>query len=266
MADEGNEVFIDDYESSSAEEAAASAAPAVIEGDDIPEQFRGKTAKEIAEAADRAMKALRVSEDARLAALEKRVNTPAESAPAGPAAEPEPEPLTEEAFAQMYEENPTKALMLMAERVASTTERNVLARIAPMQAGARSAAENAAKQKYADEFEILGPEIEAVVKKIPNPSYLSNPGAWDDVMAYVRGQNIDKIIEHKMKKVSAGAENTARTEQINSTGFTSTRPIAAAPAGGSDPSHFGLDETERKVADTLNQSYKDYARYKKMGR
>lgn len=262
---EGNEVSIDDFEAMETERQAKETAPAVITGDDIPEQFRGKSAKEIAETADRSMKALRISEEARLAALEARANTPAPVAPVA-SVDNGPQELTEEEFDALYEEDPKRALRIAAERIAMTTERNVLARMAPLQQGQRASAEQAARQKYADEFEALGKEIDAVVAKIPNPQYLSNPGAWDEVISYVRGQNIDKIVEMRMAKASASSEAAARAAQQMNTGFSATRPVApAASIGGSDPSHHGLDDTERKVADTLNQSYAEFARWKKMG-
>ena len=262
MFDEGNEVSVDDFEAMEAEKKIP--AVPVADGDDIPEAFRGKSVKEIADAADRAQQALRISENARLKALEDRANAPL--APAAPVVtEQAPQELTEEEFDALYEEDPKRALRIAAERIALTTERNVLARIAPMQAGARSQAESMARQKYPDEFEILSEEIKAVVAKIPNPQYLSSPDAWDDVIAYVRGHNIDKIVERKIKKASESNEAAARAAQTANAGFTGSRAMSPVVPAGNDPKHYGLDETERKVADTLGQSYSEYARYKKMG-
>lgn len=261
----GNEVSIEDFEAVEAASKAAAAGPALLTGDDIPEQFRGKSAKEIAEMADRSMKALRVSEEARLAALEARAAAPVPVAPAAPPAE-DPQEMTDEQFDALYEEDPKRALRVAAERIALTTERNILARMAPLQAGQRDSAEAAARAKYTEEFELLGDEIKAVVAKIPNQQYLSSPGAWDDVISFVRGKNIDKVVDARMKKVGAANESTARAAQFASAGFTATRTVAPAPViAGSDPSNHGLDPAELKIADTLGQSPAEYARWKKMG-
>jgi hypothetical protein len=78
-------VDIDEFERSQAAPAAPpKASEFKLEGDDIPEEFRGKTASEIAKLAGSFQSALRISEDARgamRASMESRQPAPASSAP-----------------------------------------------------------------------------------------------------------------------------------------------------------------------------------------
>ncbi len=263
----GSEVFLEDFEKAEKEAAAAAAAPKPIEGEDIPAEFKGKTQKEIIEIAQREAAARKISEAARLTALENRANAPAPSAAAPAAPAPvEDKFLSEEEFDALYEENPAKAIRVMADQVAKVTERNVMARVGPLQSGAKSSAEAFVRQKYAEEFALLGDEIKEVAARIPNQQFLSSVEGWEEVLTYVRGRNLEKIVDSRLKKSQEEVEKRSRQEQISSTGFSSTRAAAPPPPpGGSNAEHHGLDETERKVADTLGQTYADYAKYKRMG-
>lgn len=240
-------------------------APAVLEGDDVPEEFRGKTAAEIAKIASQRTEALRTSESARLAALETR-REPAASAPVVVAPPAAPAQMTDEEFDALYETDPKQALRLMKEQSEASITQNVLARVMPLQAGAVASAEAQARAQFAAEFELFGPEIEKIIAGVPNKAFLASPKGWSDIISYIRGQpeNFDKLVAHRTKGSEAAAAAAARQREVDSAGFTSRTTVApAAPKMGGDPSHYGLDEVERRVADNMGMTYDEYAKWKR---
>ncbi len=242
--------------------------PSVLEGDDIPEEFRGKTAAEVAKIAAQRTEALRTSESARLAALEAQRSAPAPVVVNQPAAPAAPAEMTQEEFDALYETDPKAALKIMKEQTEDQITRNVLARIMPLQSGMTASAEAAARAQFSTEFELFGDQIKQIVDTVPNKQFLASPKGWADIISYIRGQpeNFEKLVAHKNKGSEEAARTAARQAQIESAGFSSRAPVAPPSARmGNDPTFFGLDDTERKVADNLGMSYKEYAHWKRMG-
>ena len=91
------------------------------------------------------------------------------------------------------------------------------------------------------------------------------------IVSAVRGkpENFEKIIEVRATKAARAAAAAAQEAQSGSAGAsfsTSTvRPITSAPSAGSDQGNFGLDNDERRAADVMGMSYKDYAHWKRIG-
>lgn len=262
MAEQGNDSGVTEHTMEEIEAAlAAPAGPAKIEGDDIPEQFRGKTAKEIADIAAASERALRVSEQARLSAAETRQATPAPApAPAPVAAAPL---MTREEFQAMYEQDPLGALELYDQQREAKLLANLEARVLPLAAGAASAAEAQARSKFESEFELFGSEIKQLASQVPNKAFLASPEGWEQLISFVRGKegNFDKLMEHKIAK-NQGAQ--ARADQAAAAGFTSRSAVATIVKGASDPTNHGLDATELKVAAEFNMSPAEYVKWRDM--
>lgn len=266
MADEGDdynsEVTIDDV---IAAENAERAQPLKLDGEDVPEEIRGKSPAEIADMVRRHQEALRISEDARLKALESR---PAVVTP--PAAPPAPEPvktMTQEEFDALYESDPRAALQVYAELQEKRIMQNVEARISSLAGGTASSIETAMRERYKDEFELFDNEIKTLAGQVPDKALLANPQAWEQLISFVRGKpgNFEKLLEHRTQKTTAAAADAARQTQVTDSGFSSKGSVApTGPKGSGDLTHYGLDETERMVADKLGISYADYAKQKRM--
>lgn len=257
------EVSINDVDAAA---AAAAAAPKKLEGDDVPEEFRGKSVTEVAEMVQKHRDALRISEEARIKALEARpaVITPAPTEPAAPVQKP---PMTQDEFDALYETDPKAALAVFAEQQEARIMQNVDARIRNLAAGNAVSVEQSMRTKFATEFELFGDEIKAFTAKIPDKSVLASPESWEQLISFVRGKpgNIDKLIEHRVKKNTDAAAEAARAAEAAGAGFSSKTPVVTTgPRSGGDPTFYGLDETERRVADALGQSYSEYAKYKGM--
>ena len=237
-----------------------------LEGDAIPEAFRGKSVAELVALASGQQKALEISENARLAlknsqeALEASRGTATAPAPA-PAATPEPEH-TEEELRELYDKDPFAYQQLMNDRLEKRILGNVQQRLAPVVDSSVDRVIRDARSQYPDDFAALGQDIERMISQLPDRRVLSAPGAMDDLVAFVRGKNIQKYVAHINSK---GTEdlNAARREagEQTPTEFNRT-PVPPRPRGNSQQ----LDETEKAVADALGVSHADYAKNKTSNR
>lgn len=214
--------------------------------------------------------ALRISEDARIRAEERLRAAPAPAA-APTAAQPDPvEMLTDDQIAKIAEEKGlTAALRIVQAQTFKLAERHLNTRLEGMQAAGSVSAENAAKAKYPMEFELFGDEIKKIATDAPDKSQLANANNWDSIIAYVRGKegNLQKYVTRLAEDGSKEAEKTAKANQRETAGThapsgggRSTGGISAGADG-----FFGLDATEREIADKLGRKYKDYAAWKRVG-
>lgn len=264
MADEGNsvELSLEEMEAAAASEVVK---PNVLDGDGVPAEFKGKSAQEVSEMLTRTQTALRISEESRLKALEDAARRPA-AAVVVPPAPPEVKEMTQDEFDALYETNPREALRLWGEQREEILTRNIMARVAPLAAGAANSAEQFAKERFKDEFAIFAADIEQIKKTIPNPGFLASSEGWEQVISFVRGKpgNFERLIEHKTKGNNDAAAAAARAAEVASAGATPRSTVTPISAGASDPSHFNLDETERRVAAELKMSNQEYAKWKGM--
>lgn len=256
-----------DFEQMAAEAAVNANKPPVLEGAAIPEQFRGKSVNDLLEEIRKREEALRISEEARQRTLEEAVRRPAPPAVPPPPAPEEPKLPTKEELAAMYAEDPIAALEIYGQFVEQRITKNLSGRMAPLADAGVVAAEQVARAKYAEEFELFGSEIDKAKGMIPDKSFLANPQNWDQLIAYVRGTpgNFERLIEARNKKNADLAAAAARNAQAATSGFQSTARVTPPVRTEGDPSYHGLDETERKVAETLGQSYADFAKWKRRG-
>lgn len=258
---------------------AATAADLKLEGDAIPEQYRGKSVADVLKMVEATTGALRISEEARKTAEASREPVTREVIREVAPAAVVDERLTKEQLATLFESDPISAVGYMTDIAAKDATRQVEARLAPLAIGAANNAEAAAKAQFKDEFELFGPEIKemtALIAKNPGgKEYLGTPAAWEQAISYVRGktENLEKLIAHRVAKTSTAAAEAARIAQEGRTGYSPTPTRGSADAGkvvGSIPDSAGLDETQRKIADTfiaqgVFKSYAEYAKWDKLG-
>jgi hypothetical protein len=236
-----------------------------LDGEEIPESLRGKTLKEVLTLNEGMSNALKVSEQARLQAeqmaqISKRVDSIATPAPVKPVEE-EPE-MTREEIAALFEEKPLEAVEKMQEIAVRKAEKAFNQRFGVLAAGASSSLENSAKQKYGDEFAALGSEINAVIDSVPGGrNALTSEKSWDDLVAYVRGQNFDKMVEYKTAKNAEAAAQQAQAQQQVGTGFTAAPRRAPPPT----PANGKLDAVQLEIAKELNMSPEEYIKWSNVG-
>lgn len=247
MADaleQGNSMTMEEMEAAdAADKVAAAKEPTAAE-------------KEAADRIQRLETAVRVSEDARLRALaEAAAAKAAVQPPPTPAPVPDgPKDLTAEELEAMVAENPTKALQLAMEQTRRVTTRDLEARIGPLVNAGFSTAEAMARQKHAADFEILGPEIEAFLKTIPEQqkrTALGNAEGWETMLNYVRGQHTDKIVDARIEKAIAARLGGARADQQTSAPSNIAAPGAVTPPSPTGGRGIVWDATTIEIMKTV---------------
>lgn len=204
----------------------------VVDGDDIPEPVRGKSVKELADYAKRAENALRMSEQAREALLAQQQAIASQRAVQAP--QQTPQELSATAIHEMLAKDPASAydaIQHMIDQRIAPQAHNFQQRMEGLLTGAMTLAEQQARAKYPLEFSSLSHEIKSVVDQIPDRQGLTSTEGWDRVVAFVRGQHIDKYLEARDRA-------RAQTEQRQSAGpslRTTTRMSQASPGSITDP-------------------------------
>ena len=245
-----------------------------LDGDEVPEALRGKSAADLLKHVDGLSQALKISEDARKETADKVTEISARlaasqiaGAAAAPLTEEEKVPTLEEITAA-FQEDPMKAMTMMEERTEKRLTQNLDQRIRPLTAGSAMTAESRAKERYTEDFALLNKEIDDVLTRQGlTRQALTTDNHWDDLIAYVRGRNMDRIIDHRAGKAAEVARKAAEEAAAMSTGFSGTaaagRPPASAPAGD-------LDETQKEIIRVMRSSgididEKSYAKWSKVG-
>ncbi len=194
----------------------------MVDGASVPEELRGKSTQDLLDMNKRLADSLRASEDARVRAIAEqaaRAAVPAPVAAPAPVAPEGPKDLTAEELEALVREDPTKALTLAMEQTRRRTTRDLEARINPLINAGFSTAEQMARAKHASDFELLGPEIDAFMKTIPEDQKrvaLGNAEGWETMLNYIRGQNVDKIVSARVDKAITDRLGAARSDQAAS--------------------------------------------------
>lgn len=228
-----------------------------LDGDDVPDDLKGKSVKEIIEQLKGTGEALRMSEAARLQGTQQPQVQPQ------PQPEPEPEELTQDQIREMYEQDPVKAIEAMNAQAARRAEKNFEARIKPLIEGSAAQVEAAARVKYAEEFELFGAEISSLIQSYPQAkALLANPKAWDDLVAIVRGRpgNFERLVERKMQKMSGATPEAARAEQRQAAGFTASGTARSKPAQGG----VQLDPLQEEIRLKMGHTVEEYIKWMRM--
>jgi hypothetical protein len=164
--------------------------------------------------------------------------------------------MTEEQLGELFRTDPVKAIGHMLTRAQQTIEANIDRRIKPLLGGTADAVEQAARARYPDEFAVLGDEITRFVATLPDRSVLSTSKAWDDLVAYIRGQpaSFDKLVDHRANKKKAADAAMAQAGQAVAAGATIVSPTRPAASTGKQE----LDPTAREIAKTLGMTDAEY--------
>lgn len=271
----GESVTLDDIAAELESNNASAVQDAKLEGDDVPEELRGKTVKEAIAFAKATKDALLLSESERKKASETPHQQPETRVVLEqPRQQAQEVTLSKEQLSELFQSDPIAAVAYMNDKLYRQASGDIERRLAPLSAGAASAAEQTARARYADEFALFGPEISEIAKNITDKSFLGSPAAWEQIVSFVRGKegNFDKLVEHKAKKQADKAREDAQEIQRKVAGFNPPPTAGGAPTEGSKaaPNTAGLDETERRIADGFIASgvfkdYSEYAKWQKMG-
>lgn len=234
-----------------------------LETDDVPEELKGKSVKDILAQMDALKNSLRVSEEARQQALTMaQVATQQQPTPP-PAPKPEEPEFSSEKFKEMMAEDPAAAFEYGIKAFNAMQQRQFESRILPLQQSTMTTAEQYAKNKYAEEFAVLGPEIKAIVDQIPanvKASALADPEAWDRIVDYARGKNFDKLFQHRMKKTQQTVLDEARKEQAADAPPNIVSQARTQPVTGDSVT---WDATMDEIARNLGMTKEDYIAWMK---
>jgi len=231
----------------------------MLDGDDVPEELRGKTAADAIARTKALSEALKLSEDAR-----KQSDLMAQTAlrtqptpPAPPAEEPE---MSEEELTQLHEDNPLAAIRVMNAQAIRRAEKNLETRLRPLFSGTSKSVEEQARAKYADEFALFGDQITEIARQVPNAeAVLANPSAWDDIVSLVRGRpgNFDRLVERKSAPKTEETRRAAQNVQSETVGFSGTE----ARVGSRPMTVANLDPIQREIADKLDMTPEEYVKW-----
>jgi len=222
-----------------------------LEGDEVPEPLRGKSVGEVTRLYAGMQESLRISEEARRNAAVAQPTAPVST----PAVE-EHEP-TDDEIKAVLDEDQFKGYQMLVDRQTKRQMTAFQSRIQPLAQGNAIQAEQLARSQFPEEFEVLGSEIQNFISNnIPDRSLLANPGAYEKIVKYVRGENFDKLYEARQKKTSTdSALSAARQREAQN----------AAPnlaGNNSAPRKLGeLDATQKEIAKNLQISEEDYRKY-----
>lgn len=252
--------FTELAEASATPPAPTDPATLKLDGDNIPEALRGKSLADVlalqAEQT-RALEASRTQIDSLRALSEARASQPAPVAqPPAPTAEPE---LTQEKLKEMYEQDPFAYQQYMFSQMDKKIKAQVNSTIAPFASTTASVSESQARQKFAEEFSVLGNEINQVLSQIPDKGVLAQPGAWDELMYYVRGKNLDKLMEARTKKSNDAALEEARKREANGAG--SVNDGSRRSAGSTRQVISELTPQQKDAARVLGITEAEYKQY-----
>jgi len=238
----------------------------MLEGEDVPAELKGKSTSEALAKIKELERVLQLSEQGRQHAL-MTAQSLSERGAAPPKEEPTPveKLVTAQEVAEAFAEDTAKGVELMMKMQQQSIDRaadQYTARIQPLLSGTVSSAENQARQKYPEEFDIYKDEIAAMIKQLPNKNVLSTPDSWDDLVAYVRGKNPQKLFDRMQDKEREKHKTTAQLEQRETAGFSTTTG-GRAPA----PSTRGvvIDETVREICRVQGITEEDYIKWSRVG-
>ena len=248
-----------------------------LEGDSVPEEFRGKKFGDVLGMFSNLKNALKTSEEARTQALATtqllaerqapaQVQAPAPQ-PSGSLADREP---TDAEWKEMYENDPFAYQQKRFEIIEKRIAKGVDARLQPSTLTAAESSKQMARGKYPEAFEVLGKEIDEFVEQaFPSAdarSTLAAPGAWERVVQYVQGANLDKIISHRRSKEAATASAARQEAERKFAAPVANGGRPAAPRGGK-LTPASLDETSKEIARNLmpelppQKAYEEYCKH-----
>lgn len=253
-------VTMDDIGSMNATPDAPDYSKITLDGQDIPEDLRGKPLNDAIREISGLRNALKISEDARIAlknsqeALERGHAPAPPPPPSGPAPEPE---LNEDQLKELFENDPFKYHQYQAQQTEKRLLGMVRQQVQPIQGSAADFAIRQSKSTYADEWAAFGKDIETLISQAPDKSVFAAPGTMDQLMDYARGRNWKQFQEYLNSK-NGGTLDSARQALASETPQDFSRTTPKAPNGSRKAQQ--LDETQKAIADAMGISHADYAK------
>lgn len=259
----GESVTIDDLDDKAPDDKPKGG-DALADGDDIPDEYKGKSVNEIIKIANAARDGVRSATSAAEAARAAADVAAQSYRQPAPVAD-EPKDLTRDELQALYDEDPVKMIEAVESQAARRIDRHIEQRLAPLTAGTMSAAENWAKEEFPEEFELFGDDLKKLVDSVPNKAVFTSKDGWQDAIAYVRGRkgNFEKLVKHRQDKEEATSRDASRGRERDTAGF-----------GGRSNSGTRAPAADKAVADkmspemrTVAQSFidqgvfKDYSEY-----
>jgi hypothetical protein len=225
-----------------------------VDGDSVPQSLRGLSAAQITERAARLEEALRISEEARLSSK----SVPAPAQPATPV-NPQPTGFTPEKIRELYENDPVEAMAAMAYMAEQRANQRFEERLRGLNTSVSNSVSAQVRTQFKEDFDILGKEIEETAAQIA-PEALANPAVWADLISYVRGKNIDKIVEHKLKQRGDDSQIPSRSA-VQDAQLTSLPPrVGQPPRAPTRDDNYGLDATQLRICETMGLTPAEYKR------
>ena len=201
-------------------------------------------------------------EQARRIQLQLQLEQLRAAPPTPPAAPAGPTPMTEQELRQLHDEDPVRASAVLASRIADARVANLDTRMATMLAASAAIVESQVAARFADDFADYGDEIRHVMQQV-SPENRIDPNSWEQAVRLVRGAHLDEIIEKRTKAATQRAAEEARQAQVRQAGFSGSG--RAAPSGSATSARgdqfFGLSDAQRRAADAIGVSYKDFAKH-----
>lgn len=247
-----------------------------LEGESVPEEFRGKKFGEVLGMFSNLKTALKTSEEARTQALATTQLLAERQAPAQPQAQTtQPVPAadrepTDSEWKEMFENDPFSYQQKRFEMIEKRIAKGVDARLAPSTLTAAESSKHMARSKYPEAFEVLGKEIDEFVESafpsMDAKGALAAPGAWERVVQYVQGANLDKIISHRRSKEASTAATARQEAERKFAAPVANGGRPAAPRGGK-LTPASLDETSKEIARNLmpelppQKAYEEYCKH-----
>lgn len=211
--------------------------------EDLPDEWKGRSVKELIAQNEALQKALLLSEQGRMMALQSRQET----APAAPPAQQE---VPREKLAEMLaSEDPherLQAVEIMNQQAMARLAAQAQARFEQLTHSSIVAAEQEARRLYPTEFELFGNQIYDAISRLPDKSQLASLDSWRNLIAWVRGQdtNFSRYLEAKAKEAQAA-----------SAGFTAKPMQSATVEKEVEP-----DEVTKEIAKVFGWDPKEYAK------
>lgn len=171
--------------------------------------------------------------------------------------------ITREQLADLFVTDPVAASAYISSRAVDEVRSNYETRMQSFAASAAQTTENAAKQRFADDFADFGDEILQQMA-MATMEERANPAVWELVIDRTRGKNVDKVVERKMAALQAKQKDEAQKaerERVAAASSSRTRRVSAAPDTPSNGTNgtYGLTAEQQRVAQIGGLTFKEYA-------
>ncbi len=225
-----------------------------IDGEKVPEQYRGKSAAELIALTEGLQSALKISEQSRLQNGNNAApvtTTPTSNAPV----------YNRDAIKQMVEDGDTVGAMEnMLAYANAVVQQQLDARLAPLSTAAGAGVEYQAKQQYKEEFDLFGDQINQLARQAGSAN-MSAPGAWDQLISFVRGQpqNFDKLVAHRTNASRIAAAQSDLPPNLND-GSRRSAPNTRS-AGKPTKQELASDPVVQDILRATGMSIDEYYHY-----